>query len=227
MAKRPIFIVGNDYQLYTQKIIEFKWNAGYAKIQKQKNIESIHKHAKKIGIGKILEISTKSKNEIGVKLSAFNLSILDDELRKKVTVEAAYQASKMFKLGGPYEDLIYKDPYEIKKDIRLKESGRIKGFKYNGVHWELIPVNAFYDWLYMNFLLQNKKLVKEIIEYDAFTDIEFNPKKQINCQARAAAIFVSLYRKNYLNLNGLKKKKFLELLKMNNIGDEKQQTELF
>ena len=44
----------------------------------------------------------------------------------------------------------------------------------------------------------NTELTKQIIEYDAFTDIEFNPSKSINCQAQAAAIFVSLYRKGIL-----------------------------
>jgi type I restriction enzyme M protein len=37
-------------------------------------------------------------------------------------------------------------------------------------------------------------LSEEILEYDAFTDIEFNHEKSINCQARSAAIFVSLSR---------------------------------
>lgn len=31
-----------------------------------------------------------------------------------------------------------------------------------------------------------------------FTDIEFNPKKSLNCQARSAAIFVSLERSGLL-----------------------------
>ena len=31
-------------------------------------------------------------------------------------------------------------------------------------------------------------------EFDAFTDIEFNPKRQVNCQAAAAAFYVSLCR---------------------------------
>ena len=44
----------------------------------------------------------------------------------------------------------------------------------------------------------DSKLSKQIIEYDAFTDIEFNPTRSINCQAQAAAIFVSLYRKGLL-----------------------------
>lgn len=37
-----------------------------------------------------------------------------------------------------------------------------------------------------------------MLAYDAFTDIEFNPKRSINCQAEAAAIFVSLSRQGLL-----------------------------
>jgi type I restriction enzyme M protein len=36
------------------------------------------------------------------------------------------------------------------------------------------------------------------MEYDSFTDIEFNPEKSINCQAKSCALFVSLHREGYL-----------------------------
>ena len=36
------------------------------------------------------------------------------------------------------------------------------------------------------------------MEYDAFTDIAFNPQKSINCQAEAAAIYVSLKKQGLL-----------------------------
>lgn len=36
------------------------------------------------------------------------------------------------------------------------------------------------------------------MEYDTFTDIEFNPAKSINCQAMAAAVYVSLRKEDFL-----------------------------
>ena len=42
----------------------------------------------------------------------------------------------------------------------------------------------------------NNNIVKT---YNAFTDIEFNPKRSLNCQARSAAIFVSLLKNNLLD----------------------------
>ena len=51
-----------------------------------------------------------------------------------------------------------------------------------------------YDFIYMNALLENEDLAKKVIEFEGFTDIEFNPNKSIGCQAKAAAMFVGLYR---------------------------------
>ena len=38
------------------------------------------------------------------------------------------------------------------------------------------------------------ELTEPLMEYTAFTDIAFNPQKSINCQACAAAVYVSLRR---------------------------------
>ena len=40
---------------------------------------------------------------------------------------------------------------------------------------------------------------EEIQNYNAFTDIEFNPEKSINCQARAAAIYVGIAKAGLLD----------------------------
>ncbi|EPX84752.1 hypothetical protein Salmuc_01325 [Salipiger mucosus DSM 16094] len=36
-------------------------------------------------------------------------------------------------------------------------------------------------------------------DYDGYTDIAFNPKTGLNCQARAAAMYVSLVKRGLLN----------------------------
>lgn len=80
----------------------------------------------------------------------------------------------------------------------MKSSGKLICFKFREDVWPLEPKTVFYDWLYINALNQNEKLANDIMDYDAFTDIEFNHRKSFNCQARAAAIFVSLYKNNKL-----------------------------
>ncbi len=55
-------------------------------------------------------------------------------------------------------------------------------------------MTGFYDWLYMTALWQNRDLAEKLLEFRGFSDIVFNPKKSINCQAHSAALFVSLYQ---------------------------------
>lgn len=50
MAKRPIFLPANEIEHLVDEIqVEFKWNPGFAVVQKKKNIKAMHKEAKKKG----------------------------------------------------------------------------------------------------------------------------------------------------------------------------------
>jgi hypothetical protein len=76
MANRPIFVpCCKGSNLVEERVFDFKWASGFAEIQKKKNISSLHSEAKRYGINNILEISTKSDEEIGRRLSAFSLKI--------------------------------------------------------------------------------------------------------------------------------------------------------
>lgn len=214
MATRPIFTAEKS-SLGVKKInIDFNWSPGMSKVQKQKSIDALHSEAKKQGITNILEISSKSKLDLGVQLSAFNLSF---ETKKgiEVSVESAFQGSKVFEHGGPYSDLLYKSSREAKKDPRIRESGNLKYFQLLNKTFPINPRTYFYDWLYINTLNQpiNKHLADEIMEYEAFTDIEFNPDKSINCQAYSAALYVSLKVNKQLDFVLASQENFLQLLK--------------
>ncbi|WP_405157886.1 DUF6977 family protein [Paenibacillus sp. FSL H8-0283] len=193
MAERPVFISGAREHGYVYvKNIKFEWFPGFSVKQKQKSIDSFHTNIKKVQPSlKVLEISSKSNIELGVALSAFNLKIKTKN-DKEFSVETAFQASKVFEFGGPFIDLYDKSSKEAKKDPRLKISGRLLCFQYFGRKWDLEPKTFFYDWLYTNALSLNTDLSREVVNYDAFTDIEFNPDKSINCQAKSVALFVSL-----------------------------------
>ncbi|WP_286376366.1 hypothetical protein [Acinetobacter sp. R933-2] len=131
-------------------------------------------------------------------LSAFNLMMLDKKTNQKFSVECAFQSSKIFENGGPFLDLLNVTSREAKKDERLKTSGQLKKFNFYGMDWTLEPLTAFYDWLYINALNFNSEYHEELLKYEAFTDIEFNPEKSINCQAYSIAMFVSLSKRNLL-----------------------------
>ena len=87
-----------------------------------------------------------------------------------------------------------KTPKEAKQDPRLRESGNLKCFIKEGYQYPLNPPTYFYDWIYINALAGCPQLHNAILKYEAFTDIMFNPSKQINCQAEAVAIFAGLKR---------------------------------
>ena len=193
MANRPVFFINpSAKEDVLLKNIEFQWFSGFSTDQKKKSSQSLHKAANLLGIKNILEISTKSNSSLGKLLSAFNLMYIDDA--NEIPVECIYQSSKCFQNAGPFDDIKFLSPKEAKQDLRLKTSGELIGFKFKNDNWELYPKTIFYDWIYMRALFKETNLHTEIEKYDAFTDIEFNPKTQINCQARSVALFIQFKR---------------------------------
>lgn len=213
MATRPIFVATNNQkELFEEVNIDFKFYNGFSITQKANSIQSLHESAKKLGYGKILEVSTKSSSELGWQLSAFNLMV-DFDGDKKISLECAFQGSKVFEGNIQYNDLYGVESIQAKKDERLKNSGQIIGFEFEGVFWENEPKTAFYDYLYIKTLFDNyRDIIGQLIEFGAFTDIEFNPKKSINCQARTCAILVSLSRQNLIEDAIGSKERFIELV---------------
>lgn len=200
MATRPIFITtDNKKELFKEVNIDFQFFNGFAVTQKAKSIQSLHQNANKLGYENILEVSTKSGNKLGWQLSAFNLMV-DFDFDKKISLECAFQGSKVFEGNVKYEDLYYVESIQAKKDERLKKSGNIIGFEFEGTFWENEPKTAFYDYLYIKTLYNNyRDIIDELTKFEAFSDIEFNPKKSINCQARTCAILVSLVKLDILD----------------------------
>lgn len=212
MANRPVYLPGlKGNALVIPVNVEFKWFAGMAVSQKQKSIRSLHEAASQRNIPHVLEISSKSENPLGVKLSAFNLHIVTPGVRK-TTVENAFQAGKVFRSGGPYLDLLEMTPREAKNDPRLSTSGGLIGFHLEGVDWPSRPLTAFYDWLYLSALRQAPALAEQLLGFDGFTDIEFNPERSLNCQAASAALYVALSRRGELEMATSSRNAFLERL---------------
>lgn len=216
MAQKKYFMIENNKII--EKLIEYKFNPGFAVIQKQKNIADVWKEIlKKEGENhKILEVSSKAMEDIGVKLSAFNLCIKTKKA-ENMSVESIFQGSKVFENGGPYTELMYKSSREAKKDERIKTSGKLMKFYYNNEEWDLEPKTIFYDWIYINSLWINIKEkvidINLIQDRDIFTDVEFNHEKSLNCQARSVALFIILYKNNFLEECLKNKRKFIEVCK--------------
>lgn len=196
MAERPVFKpAGKPRRLVEEVTVVFDWAPGFSPTQKKKNVAALHQAAERQeGLRPLLEVSTKSSTQLGKQLSAFNLTIEPGAGDcGAISLEAAYQGSKVFAGGGPYKDIYKKCARDAKTDPRIRESGELNAFDYFGEAWPSEPKTAFYDWLYVSALMPHQADLREkLCRYAGFTDIEFNPKKSINCQARACALFVSL-----------------------------------
>ncbi len=195
MATRIVFEASEKKPYVKSCEVEFVWNKGLNVAQKRKNISALQaSYTERNRDKKVLEISSKSMQEGGRELSAFFLQKYVPELGKSIPVENVFQGGKVFEDGGPYKTLYSCPPIEAKRSGLLQISGNLIGFSFDGKSFPTEPKTIFYDYIYLNALLENPALSEIVLSYDAFTDIEFNPQKSINCQARAAALFVSLTR---------------------------------
>ena len=193
MANRPLFTPHSASISTKTHSVEFNWHPGLAASQKHKSVAELHQSAKQQGLcRRPLEISSKSLEPLGIALSAFNLQVPLGN-GKHTYVENVFQAAKVFEHAGPFIDLLYVSPLEAKRDPRLKENGMLQYFHGNAGHrWPLQPTTLFSDWVYLNALVRNPQLCEQVMDYDGFTDIEFNPNKSLNCQAQSVALFISL-----------------------------------
>lgn len=199
MEYKPVFMprVGSDNLVKTD-MVRIERHVGFATRQKKKTLNDLHRVIKKkYGFKNVLELSTKSGNKLSFPLSPYSLQITNDNGQKS-SVENAFQASKVFEQGGPYLDLLTEKPRQARKDERLISSGELTGYDYFGMEWGVEPLTTFYDWLYINALKQHPELHEEVIQYQAFTDISFNPKKSVHCAAYSLAMFVALHKRDLL-----------------------------
>lgn len=224
MATRGVF-VSKDYYPYFEEIqVDFDWFPGFALSQKRKNQISLHQNfLLAYPDRKILEISSASLYSIGSELSAMNLS-----KRTTVgltTVESAFQSSRIYGSGdaeiGPFSEYLFLPGRECKKKVKeLSQGMKTKRYLFDGIEFGCPEhyISLFYNYLYLNALCEdeNRDVADTLLRkgYTAFTDLA---TRSLNCQARAAAIFVSLYR------NGLIEKvksydSYLELFRTNTDG---------
>nr|WP_235662907.1 hypothetical protein [Pseudomonas coronafaciens] len=201
--------------------MEFKWFPGLSASQKQKSVESLHQAAKgqSPDLFDVLEVSSKSKLDLGIALSAFNLTITTLRNNLTFSVECAFQGSKVFENGGPFRDIFSFTSRQAKKDLRLRSSGRLTGFQFFGTEWPLEPTTAFYDWLYINALKKHPAIAIQLKDYSAFTDIEFNPERSINCQAYSVALFIALEHRGLLEQAASSKDAFLKILESTKVSN--------
>lgn len=97
MAVRPVFVPVSKAPYVTKFMGEFTWNGGFAVSQKQKNIAALHEaFHKRFPDDKVLEISSKSMQELGIQLSAFHLKKEVPSLGKKYRWSVCSREERFF-----------------------------------------------------------------------------------------------------------------------------------
>ena len=200
MAKRPLFIPQKKSVGVTRIDVEFVYVSGMARSQKQKCIRSLHQTIQNKGYAqRILEISTSSESPLGVKTSAFHLTI-QDPIDGPLFVESVYHSTKLFQ-GKRDLSLRMLGSRDAKKKANalFQEFGAIDGYRYKGVSFPQHPKELCFTWLYFLGLQGlSQEETKSLVTFDGFTDLNFRSDSKGNCQAHAMALFVSLM------LNGVK-----------------------
>ncbi len=200
MAVRQIFLPALNDTFSRSYSVEYRPFNGFSLSQKRKSVASLHDAYRQLYPDhKILEVSSASNEDLGIRLSAFHLLKEVSSLNKKIPVECLFQGGKIYEHGGPYLDLYEATPSQAKRDPRKNESGRVIGFTFEGKTFPTEPRTLFYDYLYLSALKENSDLSEQLLNYDGFTDIFFDPNKAFNCQAQTCARYVSLVRQNKLD----------------------------
>ena len=196
-ATRPVFVPDADNSLVQEFVVPFTWYSGMSLAQYQRSIQSLHEEAGRKGLEPLLEVANRSRNPLGVRLSAFNLKLRTRLTTRPVSVEAAFQSSKVFKGHGSLPHLLtMEDGRAIKAQVGEFRDVPLEGFTFEGRSWDLAPITAFYDYLYLRALCDSLEsqpaLGGALASFSGFTDIAYNPKKSFNCQARSCALFLAL-----------------------------------
>ena len=188
MAERPAWSIENG------KVVErsfvFAWTGGLNIKQRRKNVVALHESIRNVTGETALEVSTKGEEPRGVELSAFKL------LYKGYHLENVFQASKKYSMVGTNPRLLSVSPQDAKFYGQALPDNTLEAFVLDGIEWPLEPKTAFYDFIYVSAVVENYGYDLDLSEYSWFTDIEFNPKTSINCQARALALYKLLQEKN-------------------------------
>ena len=151
--------------------------------------------------GRVLEISTRSADADGRRMSAMNLRVAG-EAGGEVALESAYQAAKDFG-AGPDTRIETLDGFEAKRRskqraARMAGAGcELAGFTRNGVHWPASTGTAFYDRLWLEGALDayGDRLGEVLRPCLGFSDCFFRPGPARACQAAAAATAAVLLEK--------------------------------
>lgn len=182
-AARPVYYIENGK--ITGRNVRFEWFHGLSDQQKQHSIASLHHIIAELDKTSVpLEISTNGTDPLGVKLSAINLKL------DGYAMENVFWSSMIFEKGGPFRELLNVRSKATIPDRRIRESGEIIGFNYDGKDFPVEPRTLFYDYICIKAVKQSLTAdeIKRISEFTHFTNVDFDPYKSNSTHAKSIAI---------------------------------------
>jgi type I restriction enzyme M protein len=204
-ATRCYFEPSAQEPFFAEGLVKFEYSNGRNQNSHRLNGQALANAISEIKpMARHLEVSTASSNPLGVLLSALHLNI--ETPWGKFSLERLYQSSKVFERGGPFRGVL--DQIDNPKSLpSLKDSGKLLGFEHpSGKFFPADGTSKFYDHVYIEALLGRAALLRQVSQYDLFTDLRFSkhklgfdPDKPFNTQARACAIASSLFNKGGLS----------------------------
>ena len=142
---------------------------------------------------RVLELSSRSEEPLGQRLSAMHLRAAGPDGDRGLPVESVYQAAKCYGAGGPDEQPL-RNGFDAKRhDRERRTAGPLRGFHHRGTFWPAASGSAFYDRLWIQAAL-GTGASRELGRFDAYTDQFHRPGQAVACQARSAAMLVGLDR---------------------------------
>ena len=192
MATRTICFPIFGYPYCREQPVTFTWIKG----SKRQNIRAVHDavHTTDPDVS-ILEVSSASVQPEGEAVSSLRLLLHLDSVTQDVPISTVFEAAKVFEHGGPFADLLTREPPKVHKDTRLRTSGELLCYSLEGSEYPTEPYpDSFFEWLYCRALKQFPEKAEQLSRYNAFSDIAAaaDSKKYYGDSSRAAAIYVGL-----------------------------------
>lgn len=173
--------------------ISFKWEPGISVAQKRRSCVHLHSALNVyLDLYPALDISSASTENLGVQLSAFNL------MWNGKSIECWYQGSKVYSNAGHMKHLYDTDSLTAKMSMKQENNGSLIGFKLVDTDYPMNPKTVFYDYLYLQGLMQYEDKDK-ILDYNVFTDVQAVLDIDA-CQARSVCIYKLLYMQGNLDI---------------------------
>lgn len=164
--------------------------------RQRREVDSLHERFKYYRPDfKMLEISSISREPLGVAVSAANLR----DPRGNLT-EAVYLGSRVYE-QGQLEHLYHaSSTVEAMRITKASEHNMFSSYNWYGKAVPTNPLTLMKYWIWCDAVYNQKDLMNQIVEYDAFTNYFCNTSKDyFGTYPEAAALFVTLYRNGILD----------------------------